>query len=153
MTLLNRKIDYALLVLCYLHHRPDGGCARAIAGHFGISRAFVANILKDLCQKGFVRSQRGVYGGYTLREQTGERSLAELMDALDDRVRLAECNDADPDACCALTAQCPIRAPIAVVHDRIRAVLETVKLVEIFRQPAPVAAPVQLSLARCGQPS
>ena len=72
MTLLNRKIDYALLVLCYLHHRPDGGCSRAIAGHFGISRAFVANILKDLCQKGCA-SRRGVHGGYTLasRRATG----------------------------------------------------------------------------------
>ena len=47
MALLNRKIDYALLILCYLHHKADGGCAREIAGHFGLSRPFVANILKE----------------------------------------------------------------------------------------------------------
>ena len=27
MALLSRKVDYALLILSYLHHRPEGGCA------------------------------------------------------------------------------------------------------------------------------
>ena len=63
MTLLSRKTDYALLILWYLHGHPTGGCARTIAEHFGLSRAFVANILKELCQKGFVGSHRGVNGG------------------------------------------------------------------------------------------
>jgi Rrf2 family protein len=153
MTLLSRKIDYALLILCYLHHRPEGGCARVVAEHFGLSRPFVANILKDLCQQGFVRSQRGVKGGYTLCEHTAGRSLADVLDALDETVRLAECNDPEPGSCCTLAPQCPIRAPIAEVHDRIRAVLGTVRLAEIFRQPRSAPEPVQLSLARCGQPT
>src|SRR5207249_7549133 len=67
MALLSRKVDYALLILSYLRHRPEGGCARAIADRFGLSRAFVANILKALCQQGFVVSHRGVKGGYVLR--------------------------------------------------------------------------------------
>src|SRR5688500_12185152 len=99
MSLLNRKIDYALLILCYLHHKPEGGCAREVAGHLGISRPFVANILKDLCQKDFVRSQRGVKGGYYLGEQTAARTLADLMDALDESFRLAECNGTQPEQC------------------------------------------------------
>ena len=54
MTLLSRKADYALLILSYLSEKAVGGTARAIAEQFGLSRAFVANILKELCQKGFV---------------------------------------------------------------------------------------------------
>ena len=146
MILLNRKIDYALLILCYLHHRPQGGCARAIAAHFGISRAFVANILKELGHQGFVSSQRGVRGGYTLREAAGRRSLADLMDALDDAVQLAECNTAQPEDCCTLAATCPVRAPIQEVHDRIRGVLEGVRLEEIF---AKQAVPIELGVVRC----
>ena len=116
MALLNRKVDYALLILCYLHHHEAGGCAREIAGRFGLSRAFVANIFKDLCQKGFVVSHRGVKGGYVLQPATVRLTLADVMDALDEHVRLAECNESEPDVCCALLAQCPIRAPIAEVH-------------------------------------
>ena len=91
MPLLNRKIDYALLILCYLHHKSEAGCACEIASRFGISRPFVANILKDLCHQGYVSSHRGVKGGYLLRPHTSEATLADLIDALDDTVQLAEC--------------------------------------------------------------
>ena len=150
MPLLNRKIDYALLILCYLHHKVEGGCAREIAGRFGISRPFVANILKDLCQRGYVRSQRGVKGGYLLREPTATRTLADLIDALDDTVQLAECNTQQPEDCCSVAACCPIRLPIAEVHSRIREVLEGVKLLDLFTQSTPIGdQSLQLDLSRC----
>src|SRR5205807_8446173 len=74
MTLLTRKVDYAILVLSYLHHHPEGGCAPEIADGYSLSRAFVANILKELCHKGFVTSHRGVKGGYV---QIGRASCRE----------------------------------------------------------------------------
>ncbi len=148
MILLNRKADYALLILCYLHHRAEGGCARVIADHFGISKAFVANILKDLCRKGFVISQRGVKGGYVLQASAEQTTLADLLDSLeDDKVRVAECNSDEPDDCCSLVANCPVRAPIAEVHRRIREVLETVTLAELFGQNS--TQDVELQLTRC----
>ena len=148
MVLLNRKMDYALLVLCYLHSKGVGGSAREIATFFKISRPFIANILKDLCQKGFVVSQRGVKGGYILRETTAEKTLAELLDTLDDPVRLAECNVPSPEQCCSLQTQCPIRGPIEEVHHRIRQVFESVKLVEIF-QKASAKNSITLGVDRC----
>jgi Rrf2 family protein len=134
--------------LCYLHHKAEGGCAREIAQRFGISRPFIANILKDLCQQEYVHSHRGVKGGYLLRPQTSERTLADLIDALDDTVQVAECNTVPPDGCCDLLDHCPIRAPIGDVHRRIRAVLESVRLVDLFRQSS-MERSVQLDLSRC----
>jgi Rrf2 family protein len=148
MPLLNRKVDYALLILCYLHHKTEGGCAREIAQRFGISRPFIANILKDLCQQEYVASHRGVKGGYLLRPQTAERTLANLIDALDDTVQVAECNTVPPEGCCDLLDHCPIRAPIGEVHRRIREVLESVKLVDLFAQST-MDLPMQLNLSRC----
>src|SRR5262249_36929709 len=139
--------DYALLILCFLHHKTEGS-AREIALRFGLSRPFVANILKDLCQQGYVQSHRGVKGGYMLREQAAERTLAELIDALDDTVQVAECNTEQPEECCSLAAHCPIRVPITEVHNRIRAVLESVKLVELFQQST-MERSVQLDLSKC----
>ena len=56
MSLLNRKIDYALLILCYLHHKREGACAREIAGHFGFqSLATVHEHLTNLERKGYIR--------------------------------------------------------------------------------------------------
>ena len=80
MALLSRKVDYALLILSYLHHRAAGGCARVIAERFGLKKAFAANVLKILCQRGLVRSQRGLHGGYILARPAAEIRLAELLD-------------------------------------------------------------------------
>lgn len=132
MALLNRKVDYGILVLSHLHHHPEGGCARAIAARFGLSRAFVANILKELCQKGFVTSHRGVKGGYELAPAAARQSLADLIDALDDSFRLAQCNQSSPGDSCTVFETCPVRAPIAAVHNRIRDVLRDVTLGELF---------------------
>jgi Rrf2 family protein len=132
MPLMSRKADYALLILSYLDQRPERGCARAIADGFGLSRSFVANILKELCQKGFVTSRRGVKGGYALRRPAEEVNLAELLDALDDSFHLAECSKAGPDVCC-VAPVCPVRGQIAEVHRRVCDVLRTVTLAELFR--------------------
>ena len=134
MTLLNRKVDYALLILSYLHRRAEGGSAREIADRFELSRAFVANILKLLCGKGFVTSHRGVKGGYVLARPADEVNLAELMEALDDSFHLAECNkDSDStDRLCSHTHVCPVRGAIGEVHRRIREVLRNVTLAEVF---------------------
>ena len=139
MPLLTRKVDYAILVMNYLHNHRQGGCAREIADCFHLSRAFVANILKELCQKEFVASHRGVKGGYALVRPAGEISLAELLDALEDHpLSLAACNEPPAGDGCSLYADCPVKGPIAEVHQRLRDVLRGVSLGELFRTRQPV---------------
>jgi Rrf2 family cysteine metabolism transcriptional repressor len=139
MTLLSRKADYALLILSHLHGRREAASAREIADQFQLSRPFVANILKELCHKGFVSSQRGVKGGYALARPAHDVSLAELIESLDDPFRLAECNHPPAhahDDGCTHSELCPLKGAIAGVHERVRAVLRQVTLAELFR-PAP----------------
>ena len=93
MALLTRKVDYAILVLSHLHQNPEGGCAREIAARFGLSRAFVANILKELCHKGYVASHRGVKGGYVLQRSADRVTLADFIEAMDDPFHLTVCTD------------------------------------------------------------
>ena len=134
MTLMSRKVDYSLLILAYLDRKAEGGCAREIADRYGLSKGFVANILKELCHKGFVASHRGVKGGYVLCRSVEDINLAELMEALDDGFHLAECNKAaDP---CSLASLCPVKGAISEVHRRIRDVLREVTLAELFRPMA-----------------
>ena len=135
MSLMSRKVDYALLILSHLDRKREGGCAREIADRFGLSKGFVANILKLLCSKGFVASHRGVKGGYVLHRPAEEVTLAELMEALDGGFTLAECNRASTEPC-VVEALCPLKGAIAEVHRRIRSVLRDVTLAQVFR-PAP----------------
>jgi len=135
MSLMSRKVDYALLILSYLDHKRAGGCAREVADRFGLNKGFVANILKLLCRQGFVASHRGVKGGYVLRRPAEDVTLAELMDALDSGFTLAECTRSGADPC-SVAAVCPVKGAIAEVHLRIRNVLREVTLAQVFR-PAP----------------
>jgi len=133
MTMLSRKVDYALLILSYLHHHAEGGSAREIAAQFALSRGFVANILKLLCHKGFVASHRGVKGGYVLQRPAADVYLTDLMDALEEPFHLAACNksSATEDGCI-LMRICPLHSAIGEVHRRLREVLSKVSLAELF---------------------
>jgi Rrf2 family cysteine metabolism transcriptional repressor len=150
MALLNRKVDYAILVLSHLHEHRMGGSAREISERFGLSRAFVANILKELCHKGFVSSHRGVKGGYVIDAGATAVSLGDFIASMDDTFHLAECNHhastAEP---CSISDCCTVRGPIAAVHDRIRNVLRQVTLGELFH---PMSGPSLLALPMVGGP-
>lgn len=139
MAILTRKVDYAILVLSYLHRRSAGVSARELADRLRLSRPFVANILKELCHKGFLSSQRGVKGGYIISRPLEEVTLAEFIDALEDHpFRLAACSGPESDVGCTLADGCPVRAPLGEVHRRLRDVLDGVTLAELFAsQPAP----------------
>jgi Rrf2 family protein len=151
MTLLSRKADYALLILSHLHHARDGVNARAVAERFGLSRPFVANILKELCHKGYVASTRGVKGGYALLRPARDVTLAELLESLDEGFKLTVCNGhhdvpAGGDGC-SLEHTCPMKGPIGEIHRRLMDVLRGVTLAELFDPPPervsllPVLAP------------
>jgi Rrf2 family protein len=150
MALLSRKVDYALLILTFLHNKPEGGCARAIADQLGLSRTFVANILKCLCNKGFVASERGKRGGYALDRAPDAISLANLIDALDEPFALAECCREFPDEGCRLFGLCPIQGPMAEAHRRVRGALAGVTLDQLIpRHEVTAEVPVKLEVSRC----
>ena len=132
MTLLSRKADYALLILSYLHDQAEGGNARLIAEKFGLSRAFVANILKELCRIGFVTSNRGVKGGYVLRPESLEKTLAFLLESIDEEFRFTVCSTPIKDERCSLESTCTLRSPLTEIHTRLLAVLRGVTLKNIF---------------------
>ncbi len=146
MTLLSRKADYALLILSYLHQHKPGGNARAIAEQFGLSQPFVANILKELCQRDFVSSHRGVKGGYVLARDPSTISLAELLEAMEEGFRLTVCTPshdlapASAEGACSHAGSCTVKGPLAEVQLRLMGVLRGVTLAELFDPKAKPSA-------------
>lgn len=137
MILISRKVDYAILALCHLGRLDDntGASARELADAYGLSRAFVANILKTLCQHGFVESHRGVYGGYRLAQSVDAISLSSIITALDGPFQLVSCASDEESGThgCTLAESCPISGPLQEVHDRLLATLASVTVGELLR--------------------
>lgn len=140
MALLSRKADYALLILSYLHQRTQGACARAIAERFQLKPAFAANVLKLLCRQGFVRSQRGIHGGYILALPAQEIVLSDLLERIGEPFHLADCNTRPSTDSCGLEGSCPIRRAVHEVDRRIRDVLRTVTLADLAPSPEAVSS-------------
>jgi Rrf2 family transcriptional regulator, cysteine metabolism repressor len=135
MTLLSRKADYALLILSHLHQNANGGNARIIADKFGLSRAFVANILKELTHAGYVTSHRGVKGGYEMLRPASSITLAELLTAIEEGFKLTVCSshtEESHDEDCSVSHVCPMKGPVAEIHRRLMDVLRGVTLEELF---------------------
>jgi Rrf2 family transcriptional regulator, cysteine metabolism repressor len=141
MALLSRKTDYALLILAYLQRQEGGASAREIADQYQLSRPFVANILKELTQRGYVASQRGVKGGYTLTRSAGSITIKELLVSLEDGFRFSSCVDGGHDhEACGMESICPIKSPIQELHRRLLEVLERVTVADLLQSPPSAAA-------------
>jgi Rrf2 family transcriptional regulator, cysteine metabolism repressor len=158
MALLSKKTDYALLILTYLNNNQGAGASsREIADQYHLSRPFVANILKELCQRGYVASQRGVKGGYSLAVSAGSITIKDLLQTLEESFQFASCGGHDDVVShedCDMMSTCPIKVPVQELHKRLLEVLERVTLADLLqntmlagptlqtlnvRRPAPVA--------------
>ena len=134
MTLLSRKADYAMLIVSYLHARPEGGNARAIAERFGLSRPFVANILKELCHRGYVVSHRGVKGGYRIAREPARITIEEIIRALEGPIAITECIEGGSD--CEIEGTCPVRTNWQRINAAVKDALAAIPLSEMAAQVA-----------------
>lgn len=130
MVLISRRVDYAILALHDLMMSQNGACARELADRYGLSRPFIANILKQLCQEGFIDGTRGVNGGYRLAKPPAEIRIQNIIESLDGPFQLMACAGEEATDC-ELTNVCPIRGPLKLVHQRMIAALADMTLEDL----------------------
>jgi len=131
MALLSRKIDYALVLLVELMNREEGASARELADRFQLSRPFIANILKELCQGGLVESTRGVHGGYRLSVDARDVTVHSLIKLLEGDLHLVACSGEHPESECGLLEVCPVRRPLRRLHEKMVGLLSELTLAEL----------------------
>jgi Rrf2 family protein len=141
---LTRRLDYAILAVAHLalRCRTAPVSARALADASRIPPAILANILKDLSHTGFVRSARGVHGGYELAVAPEDLSVGALVRALESDVRFVECvplsrsergGDSEPGLC-QIESSCPVKTPLRRVHERIHEVLDALTFDQLLAE-------------------
>ncbi|KAA3612829.1 MAG: Rrf2 family transcriptional regulator [Planctomycetota bacterium] len=131
MLRLTRRSEYGLMALAYLARRHGTYCSvREIVANLGIPRRLLAEILKDLSHYQIVRAVRGPGGGYRLRKDPDQLSLAEIVTALEGTPFITDCaNGGD----CQMEPVCIINGGINQVAEQIQAVLESFTLEQIAK--------------------
>lgn len=129
----SKTVEYALRAVVYL--AQNVGTSKTvpeIAEITKVKKAYLSKVLQGLSNKGVVRSQRGLGGGFTLAKKPEELSLLEVVNAVDPIERIETC---PLDLASHGTKLCPLHhrmdKALASVEDAFR----QTSLAEILAEP------------------
>ena len=131
---LSTKGRYAVMAMADLARR-EGDAARAvaladIAERQEISLSYLEQLFARLRRKGLVKSARGPGGGYRLARTADDTSIADIVHAVDEPLRVTRCEKVGPG--------CMVRGERCLTHDlwedlgdRIEDYLASVSLADV----------------------
>jgi len=131
----SKTCEYAIRAAMYIAQKSKNGqkvSVKEIAQGIDSPEHFIAKILQDLSRRGYVQSSKGPNGGFYLDNQSLNRSLADLVVAVDgDKLfvgcglGLKQCSEQHP---------CPIHDEFKQIRKEVRQMLERSKLGEFNEQ-------------------
>lgn len=132
--MISRTAEYALQAIVCLARKGEktGLSTEAIAKLTQVPPSYLVKVLGLLARSGLVRSQRGLYGGYTLAQGPGELTFLDIINAVDPIRRITQC-PVQPQG--ASEQLCPLheaidRAITAVEHE-----FASVKVIDLVQMP------------------
>ncbi|MBV2150654.1 Rrf2 family transcriptional regulator [Sphingobium sp. AS12] len=132
---LTRHTDYALRVLIHLAAAPKGRATiPQIADAYGLSRNHLMKVVHGLAQGGFIATQRGRGGGFTLAREPQEISIGAVVRHSEPDMRMADCG------ACAIRPSCGLAGILAQAAAAFLAVLDRHSLSDATRDQAGLAA-------------
>lgn len=126
--------DYACRALLSLAlHADDPGptSVRDIAQRTGLPQPYLEQILLALKGAGFVRSKRGVGGGYTLARSPEDILVSDVLAAVDGPITLGDFGQPHSDGACDHEGQCVLLAIWNSVGAHMRAQLAQYTLARV----------------------
>lgn len=128
MLKVSRKADYALRAMIYLsrHSIFESQMISSISEGTGVSRDFMAKILKELSIHGLVRSQKGAHGGYRLSLDPSEICFLDILKAIEGPIELNDC--IPNNNCCDWFSSCEMYSVWNEIYYSMIGILEKTKL-------------------------
>ncbi len=148
MIRLSKRTEYALLAVSYLHGRAGDPIASVndIAGHYHLPASLLAKVMQTLKRAEFVRSVKGVAGGYSLTLDLGTVTFLDFLNIFEETTALVECLSTPAPTCLQLDC-CAIRDPVDALNTLIHNQLASLTLEQLFnlneqRSSVPAAGPL-----------
>lgn len=110
--LLTTKGRYAVMALVDMATQGKSSdatkavCLADISARQDITVAYLEQIFSKLKNAGLVFSVRGPGGGYTLAKKPTEMHIAEIIEAVDDKVKMLRCSTDSDVGCMSTKAKC-----------------------------------------------
>lgn len=131
---LGSKGRYAVMAMVDLALQGEGRpvSLAEIAVRQEISLSYLEQLFARLRRRGLVRSVRGPGGGYLLARPAATISVVEVVDAVDESIRVTRCKGAQPvTGCMSDKSRCVTHTLWADLGDHIRGFLAAVSLQDV----------------------
>ncbi len=136
--------DYSFRVLMQAAlRRPDRATVDEVAGTFGISRHHLVKVVHDLGRNGYLQTQRGIGGGFTLARSPEEIRLGDIARLGEESETVIECQDKQNQPC-RLAPGCRLKGVLDEAAAAFFGVLDGYSLADLIRQPAKMRAVLRI---------
>lgn len=147
MSKLNKKVEYALMVLKYFKELelkgkglipvPKGAIIHQMASATEIAAAIhspaevTARVLQNLSSHGILKAEYGLHGGYKLAKDLSKISVHDLMSVIEGEgsTELAKCLT---DKECDLLKNCTIVTPIENLNKKVQSFFKSISIEEVI---------------------
>jgi Rrf2 family nitric oxide-sensitive transcriptional repressor len=136
--------DYSLRVLMQAALRsPARITVDEVAQTYGISRHHLVKIVHDLGRSGYLATQRGIGGGFTLARPPGEIRLGDIVRLGEDTETVIECMDKNHRPC-RIAPACRLKGVLDEAAAAFFEVLDGYSLADLVQRPAKLRAVLEI---------
>jgi FeS assembly SUF system regulator len=130
MLKISKLADYGMVLMHILTKNGSlKKSAKQISDVSHLPLPTVSKLLKQLCESGFVESERGVQGGYRLKCAPETISAADVIRAIDGDIALTEC--AMAESRCSLLEHCELKSNWQYINNQVNELLSTISIVDM----------------------
>jgi len=136
--------DYSLRVLMQAALRsPARTTVDEVAQTYGISRHHLVKIVHDLGRNGYLATQRGIGGGFTLARPPEEVRLGDIVRLGEETETVIECLDKNHRPC-RIAPACRLKGVLDEAAGAFFQVLDSYSLADLVQRPARLRAVLEI---------
>ncbi|MCH7589856.1 Rrf2 family transcriptional regulator [PVC group bacterium] len=133
MLLIHKKLEYAVIVLKFLHKLYPGerATAKEISEHYKMPFDSTSRVMQLMKDGHLLKSEQGMKGGYSIATDLNHVSLLGLMECVLGPVEITKCLNKEYGNC-ELTCQCSIIPSMIYLNEKILSLYKTITLYELM---------------------
>lgn len=134
MMRLNRKVEYALIVLKHMSQKKPGqlSSAKEMSEKFQAPFDATSRVLQIMAQNGVLKSEQGAQGGYQIVKDLSKVSFYQLNEMILGQIGIAKCISKEGEGDCELLSNCNILAPIRTLNHKFSEFLKDLTIAEVI---------------------
>jgi Rrf2 family protein len=132
MIKINRRVEYALMVLKLMKEKATGDLttAREVCDRFDTPFDTTAKVMQLMNNAEILHSHKGVKGGYTLACDLSQVTYMELVELIEGKSFMMDCHEGP----CELIHKCNISQPIKRLNDYLINIFNALSLNELLSE-------------------